>query len=283
MQLEDTESEVLYFDDLLKYLKSLGMDRDTALIYGTLLTEGSMRVSRLASITKIGRSKVYRILSHLQEENAVYIVNTNPMEYSSASPEEYFDSVLKKREKEITELKKKTGHIVKRYRSYKESDISEPGFTPDLKFRFLRSEKSIVSAANKEINRAVKSIGIMLDRDKFYMLRNSETVRMLAGKVKEGVEVRVLTELTEDIVELLDAVPKVLFNIRFRKASFFPTFVIVDKKSIVTVLDDGIPYRKGMKRVLPVALHVNSLNFIQKMCNLFNYAWKDAKPYVKKH
>ncbi len=259
----------------------MGMESDEAVVYGTLLTEGQMRVSRLASITRMGRSKLYRILSYLQEQNAVNIVETNPMVYSSASPDEYFNLRLQRKENEIRALRKKTENIIEKYRESQENASSEEGFPPNFKFRFLRSEKGIVSAANREIKSAESNVRIVLDRDKYYMFRNSETVRLLVGKVSEGVKVRIVTELKDDIIESLDSTPRVQFDIRFRESLFFPTFVIVDRKSIILVLDDGIPYRKGMKRVLPVALHVNSINFIQKMGNLFNYTWNDAKPYVK--
>jgi sugar-specific transcriptional regulator TrmB len=89
---------------LTKTLEEIGLSKNEALVYLTLLDTGSTTATRIAEVSKVHRTNVYDSIERLVKKGLVcYIVKGGAKYYSAANPESMF-GILKQKEEDFRSI-----------------------------------------------------------------------------------------------------------------------------------------------------------------------------------
>jgi sugar-specific transcriptional regulator TrmB len=87
-------------------LKSLGLTKYEALVYIALLRVTGATATEIHEISGVPRASVYPVLDRLLQKNLVAVSHTTPKRFTSISPDEGIDSLLKTVESDARQAKK---------------------------------------------------------------------------------------------------------------------------------------------------------------------------------
>jgi sugar-specific transcriptional regulator TrmB len=177
-------------DDDVEFLNSLGLSHVIAKVYLILVDSGSITFNSLSKVSELNRGDVYRSLFRLQEIGLVEKVIDSPVRWAPVPIREGLSILLEQRDNENSELKKKAGEMLDRYKRKKTITTSDD----EQKSQFvLLPEK----AARRRISEAVRNMKTSLDlvntwrmRQLAFFNQNGERGKALA----RGVRFRIVTD-----------------------------------------------------------------------------------------
>jgi sugar-specific transcriptional regulator TrmB len=118
-------------DEQISVLVELGMSVTQAKIYLSLAKSKSLTAHAIASIAKIARPDVYRILPMLEEAGFVERVIASPLEFHAIPVNMCISILIQKRIMKTAELQKKSSILEKNFSRNSEND------EVDEKFEFM--------------------------------------------------------------------------------------------------------------------------------------------------
>lgn len=271
LQLIRTQSP--YVDELTAELSDiLGMDELEAKIYLNLLRTGPITASALAKKINVDRAKTYRIIDKLSSNGIVSISFSSPKLCIAAEPSEVLSLALKKKEEEITRIRRDGKKIVGKVKDISNSDSKSTVPT----FRVIQGIENITA----QIERILENT-----TDVFYLVTTIEDVsKLYHTTIPEKIK---FTQKHGGIIRLIvdDASQKMLpFIKRFGasevKIGKLPSKgrIVVSKSCPITgkllMSDSAVKGTLHENIDSECALFTNSEEMTNNIFTLCNFIWK---------
>lgn len=268
------EEEFLEIKTVESILTKIGLSLDEARVYITILVSGVNKASDISKMTDIRRPKVYQILERLNNIGAIDLLSSNPLNFVVNNVRNFIDSKIHDMEKDLDILKTNSRMFVSKYDSFQDNRESYN----NSGFMFLKSRESILNEVNKIVSGASSSVKLVIDIDKFYIFDNLKTEALLVKKIKDGIDLHVITGLDERIMKKLTSNPSISYDLRFFTHGILPNFILVDDGWLISLIDLSAAENR-YRHPSPYGLKVSSKDYVQKMENLFDYLWETSNPY----
>ncbi len=273
--LQLTRIQSPYVEELTSELSDiLGMDELEAKIYLNLLRTGPITASALAKEINIDRAKTYRIIDKLSSNGIVSISFSSPKLCIAAEPSEVLSLALKKKEEEITKIKRDGKKIVEKVKDISSSDNKSTVPT----FRVIQGIENITAQVERILENTT---------DVFYLVTTIEDVSKLyhtaiPEKIKQTQKVGGVVRLIVD-----DASSKMLPFIKRFGASEVRIGKLPSKGRIVVSKNCPITGKllmsdSAVKGTLhenidsECALFTNSEEMTNNIFTLCNFIWKSG-------
>ncbi len=247
-------------------------------LWSALLSRGVSTAGELSDIADVPRSRSYDVLESLEKKGFVIMKLGKPIKYLAVPPSEVVERVKKNmmedaRDKVARLATLKDSELLKELETLHNQGIEL--VEPSELSGSIRGRHNLYNHLELSIREAKKRVTIMTTSQG--LLRKVEGLKAaLEAARKKGVEIKIAAPLSKETNPALDELRGIAEvrhanNIRAR-------FCVIDGKNLIfTVLDD-----KDVHPTYDVGIWVNTPFFASAMENMFNLAWKDMKPGLKK-
>lgn len=183
--LEETASELAGF----------GLTRNQAKTYITLTALGVASASEIASLSRIRREEVYRIIPQLENHGVVVRKLENPRKFSAIHPERAIKLLIKSKlrvmKEEVDSLKQKQINLISKLRI-----VELPAQQKKGSIDVISREDNLFSRLTDLAQSAKRQIDaiVSLQNLRYGYLNKSENLKRILGK---AIRVRIVTEILE--------------------------------------------------------------------------------------
>jgi len=243
---------------LLNELIDLGLSSYEARAYITLLRLGEATAPSVAEISKIPLTRIYDVLSSLEDKGLVVIVHQRPKYYKPIDPRSALNNLISyiesRAEAEINRKKKLAKTLEKKLINIKPEEKKIAIDTFIIRGEIIIKNKAI------EILDDARNIVRIAGYKPFLVLKCMELIEKLSER---KLKVRVLGTLSEDCVKLFKK-----FNIEYRKYPFtYSSMIIADDDTILIVLNPG---REN------IAIFSSNEDLVKAHIEFFERLWRES-------
>jgi len=262
---------------LNKLRRYFGLNLYEVRIWTALLSRGVSTAGELSDIANVPRSRAYDILESLEKKGFVMSKIGKPIKYIAIPPEEVIERVKKNMKKEAEER-------IKNLDKLKETEILDELKTlhsqgidvvdPSDLAGSLRGRHNLYNHLELILRGAEKSVTIMTTTTG--IIRKIDSFKPVFMELKKrGVKIRIaapLTKATEKYLKDMQGIADI------RHTNMKGRFIIIDGREVLfMVMDD-----QEVHPSYDVGIWVNTPLFASALENLFELAWKEMKPVLKK-
>jgi sugar-specific transcriptional regulator TrmB len=275
--MEFERTQMPYYEELSAELSSiLGLDELETRIYLNLLRTGPITASALSKEINIDRAKTYRTIDKLSSSGIVSISFSSPKLCIATDPDEILSITLKKKEEEISKIKKDGKKIIDKIKEVSNNDTRSN--TPT--FRIIQGVENITSQIERMLETTTDVVYFVTSLEDVSRLYHSEIPEKIKIAEKAGGSVRLIVD---------DISPKMLPFVRRFGASEVKVGRLPSKGRIV--VSKGCPITgkllmsdSAVKGTLhenvdtECALFTNSEEMTNNIFTLCTFIWKGASP-----
>lgn len=244
-------------------------------VWTALLSRGVSTAGELSNISDVPRSRTYDILENLEKKGFIVMKLGKPIKFVALKPEEVIERVKKNL---IINAQEKT----KRLEKLKNEDILvelNSLFTQGIKFvepsdlsGSIKGRQNVYNHLDMMIREAEKTITIVTTAQG--LNRKLEALMPSLEKAKKrGVKIRIASQVDDSNKEIAKELSKIA-EIRIM-SKIRARFSIVDSEEILFMLLDDDKIHPNYD----VAIYLSTDFFASAMEQLFEYAWKNFKPF----
>ena len=241
-------------EDLRNILNKMGLSSYKIETYLALFKIKSGTIQQIAKNSKVPSCKIYENLKWLHENGYVSMVSQKPLAYRANNPKNIINSEIEKNKEKLEELKNEVEILDINFPAAEKDTIqitiSKEGYFKKMKESVLGAKKSIFYTAQ-------------------HWKTDSELLRLLEQKVKEGVVIKALGPLNKENKLKI----QILKEAGVKVKNFNP------KEAHYAVYDDSlviISLRKEPKQSDYSAIWIKSDSLAEILTNHFNDIWKNA-------
>ncbi|AEM38996.1 transcriptional regulator, TrmB [Pyrolobus fumarii 1A] len=246
-------------EQLVSELIELGLNRYEARAYIALLRLGEAPASTVAEAARIPLTRVYDVLSSLEEKGLVMVIHQRPKLYKAVEPRLALSNLvgyLEARFREELDRKRRLADALVEKLASVEPYGSSRGALDTV---IIRGEAAVRSKAAEILGRASRSVRVAGYRP-FLVINCLPAIEHLA---RRGVRLLVLGELTEKCIEVFER-----YGIAYRRYPFtYSSMMIVDDEEILIVLNPG----REM-----IALYSTNRDLVRAHVEFFERLWREA-------
>ena len=249
-------------DKTKKSLEKIGLTSYEIKSYGTLLKEGEITASEISEKSGVPYSKIYEVLSTLEEKGWLGSDNSRPTKYFAKSPTTALDTTQQNAENEF--LKNKSVILTELTSVYEKSGTSEK---PDI--WVISGAMNIVAKIMELVENCRSEVLIAIPQ------AGEEIVKQALPKLRQlnekGVKITILTsdKLDKESVKAISRIAKIKI-----KSGLFGGGIISDKRYVVILMGPEISGSKTTDIVAIWADHAGLAGFAKEY---FEYLLKDAR------
>ena len=277
LQLEYDERKELTssrnVDSLSAQLSSiLGLEEMEAHVYLNLLRVGPISASALAKEIDVERTKTYRTIEKLLNQNIVTTTFSKPKLCVATKPEEVLKMILQRKEDELKLLKQSKEDVVKKI---KETVPTNHG-TNMPTFHIIQGRTNIYSNIGKLIENSSNDVYIVTslkDISRMYHTSIPEKIKICE---KNGGRVLLLTEISNE--KLIPFAKRFgATETRIRKVHSKGR-MIVEKNKQMIMSDEITKENESSSVESDYAFSTNSNEMVNNINTLCDFLWKNSKP-----
>jgi len=242
--------------ELEDLLKDFGFNQYKRKIYWALLTLKEATVIEINKLSKVPLSKIYEVINDLMHDGLVELSEIRPKKYKVVHSTDFFENIIKSREKELVKLKKENKKLLEFFKKIKEK--------PSYRFNLMQGKQQVIENIAKTVDGTSYSYWAVIT----FTTYPNPLIPVLKRKIREGLEAKVIGPPGKEktakeyknlgaqvkIIDILDNITR--FSIHDKKYLYF-TFPDVEKDY--------------------TSLFTNSPYLIKKMIELFNYYWQKGE------
>ncbi len=260
-------------DSLSSQLSSiLGLEEMEAHVYLNLLRVGPISASALAKEIDVERTKTYRTIEKLLNQNIVSTTFSKPKLCVATKPEEVLKMILQRKEDELKLLKDTKGDVVKKIKEMVPAIHKNNMPT----FHIIQGRTNIYSNIGKLIENSTDNVYIVTtlkDISRMYHTSIHEKIKICE---KNGGRVLLLTEINDK--KLLPFVKRfgateVRVGIVRSKGR-----MIVQKNNQMIMSDNTAKENESLGIESDYAFSTNSTEMVNNIDTLCNFLWNNSKP-----
>ena len=277
MQLEYEERKELTssrnVDSLSLQLSSiLGLEQMEAHVYLNLLRIGPISASALAKQIDVERTKTYRTIEKLLNQNIVTTTFSKPKLCVAAKPEEVLKMILQIKEDELKLLKQSREDIIKKI----QETVPTNNGTNLPTFHIVQGRSNIYSNIGKLIENSSNDVYIVTslkDISRMYYTSIPEKIKICE---KNGGRVLLLTEMSDETL-IPFAKRFGATETRIRKVHAKGRMIVEKDKQMI--MSDEIKKENESSSVeSDYAFSTNSNEMVNNINTLCGFLWKNSKP-----
>jgi sugar-specific transcriptional regulator TrmB len=256
-------------------LQLFGLSEREAKVYLKLASSGQMRASELAKELRMHRLDTYHALKNLETKEMVEATLSRPMRFEALPLEEVIE-IIKFKDREEAR-KKSDAYIQLEEASKKLAEISDKKSASENRnsdrIQILSGRRTINEKWLKIISFAEREILIVAtDKGVVHSLL-SRTFETLQRKLREGLNVKVFTPITQLNVKQIEGIRK---GARHLTTSASAGLCIVDGNKALIVTEPSTTSFPSTERE-ESAILTNSRSIVQTLRTLFFVGW-DTSP-----
>ncbi len=277
MQLEHEDRKELTttrnVDSLSLQLSSiLGLEEMEAHVYLNLLRIGPISASALAKEIDVERTKTYRTIEKLLNQNIVSTTFSKPKLCVATKPEEVLKMILQTKEDELELLKQSKDDVVKKINETVPSNHE----TNMPTFHIIQGRTNIYSNIGKLIENSSNDVYIVTslkDISRMYHTSIPEKIKICE---KNGGRVLLLTEINDE--KLIPFAKRFgATETRVRKVHAKGR-MIVEKDKQMIMSDETTKENENSSVESDYAFSTNSNEMVNNINTLCGFLWKNSKP-----
>ena len=249
----------------------LGLDDLEAKIYLNLLRVGPISASALAKEIDIERTKMYRTVEKLINQNIVSSTFSKPKLCIATEPEEVLKMIMQRKEDDLKKLKMTKGQVIKKIKEIVPTTNSRNLPT----FHIIQGSSNIYSDIGKLIENSddiVYIVTTLKDISKMYHTNIPEKIKTCE---KNGGEVRLLTEMNDfglkSYIERMDATETKLSKLASKGR------IVVSKDMQMIMSDATMKDQESSNVSSDFAFSTNSYEMVNNIYTLCTLLWKNSK------
>jgi len=255
--------------EIIDTLKNLGLSEYESKAYSTLLIFNHLKASEISKESGIPQSKIYEVLERLVEKKLIEVYTIRPKEFKVIAPQSILESLIREKEKEILNVKKRIKDLIKIVNSNNDGTEVMDGF-------WASKEKGYVNF--------FKRVCEMYERSREYIYIISRNFswaydlgRAFRAATKRGVEVHAIG--VGEMNKLKRNRAKWFYDhgakIRIIKNEIHPSLVDVDGKEALLRLDVN-PTKK--KKFVFTSIYSRDVSLVKVLDTYVKNLWKRARP-----
>jgi sugar-specific transcriptional regulator TrmB len=250
-----------------KVLTQLGLTTSQAQVYLTLTKLGTATAKSAASIDRLDRANVYRILSDLQKLNLVEKMLTKPINFKALPIKEGIQMLLENRQKEQQEIEATTKELIEKY---KKTSLEKP--IEDCQFSLIPENKAILRKIREMNENCQESYDLIFNGRAFFEI--VDDMKIYFKKLfKKGVTMRFIVYLNEGekLYTELSSLPRnKQLSIRYTSKPPSTMLLLCDKK-------EALLNTTSTAHIKETSLWSNNPIMVAILQDHFNQRWKEAK------
>ena len=260
-------------DSLSSQLSSiLGLEEMEANIYLNLLRVGPISASALAKEIDVERTKTYRTIEKLLNQNIVSTTFSKPKLCVATKPEEVLKMILQRKEDDLKLLKDTKGDVVKKIKEMVPANTKNSMPT----FHIVQGRSNIYSNIGKLIENSTDNVYIVTslkDISRMYHTSIPEKIKICE---KNGGHVLLLTEISDE--KLIPFAKRFgATETRMRKVHSKGR-MIVEKDKQMIMSDEITKENENSSVESDYAFSTNSNEMVNNINTLCDFLWKNSKP-----
>ena len=271
-ELSKELTSIQNIDSLGTQLSSiLGLDDLEAKIYLNLLRVGPISASALAKEIDIERTKMYRTIEKLINQNIVSSTFSKPKLCIATEPEEVLKMIMQRKEDDLKKLKMTKTEVIKKIKEIVPTTNSKNLPT----FHIIQDSSNIYSEIGKLIENSTDIVYIVTtlkDISKMYHTNIPEKIKICE---KNGGEVRLLTEMNNfgflSYIERIDATETKLSKLASKGR------IVVSKDMQMIMSDATMKDQESNYVSSDFAFSTNSYEMVNNIYTLCTLLWKSSK------
>ena len=249
----------------------LGLDDLEAKIYLNLLRLGPISASALAKEIDIERTKMYRTIEKLINQNIVSSTFSKPKLCIATEPEEVLKMIMQRKEDDLKKLKMTKVQVIKKIKEI--IPIKNSKNVPT--FHIIQGSTNIYSDIGKLIENSKNTVYIVTplkDISKMYHTSIPEKIKICE---KNGGEVRLLTEMSDyglrSYIDRIGATETKLAKLASKGR------IIVEKDKQMIMSDATLKEDENNSVMSDFAFSTNSYEMVNNNFILCTLLWKNSK------
>lgn len=264
----------LQVQEIVDRLAAVGVPRDEASAYVTLLTQGPTKASDLAAALGVPRPKAYRLVQGLAQRGFVASTLQRPMRFEASPPERLFEELFAAQSAHAQRLEVARRELVPVLSGLKAHDVA-PGRAA---VRVLQGRRDVYRAVERLVLGAKKSLlGISTHPAAVMMAEGAGVWDTILDRARHGLDVRGLLKTTPElrarVATQLAELPR--WQLRHVDTSRMLRFIIADERDcIVWVVSDPSP---SPVSGADVALAGDAPDFVSVHMALFEGLWSSGE------
>jgi len=252
----------------------LGLEEMEANIYLNLLRVGPISASALAKEVDVERTKTYRTIEKLLNQNIVSTTFSKPKLCVATKPEEVLKMILQRKEDELKLLKDTKVDVVKKIKEMIPADHKNRMPT----FHIIQGRANIYSNIGKLIENSTDNVYIVTtlkDISRMYHTSIPEKIKICE---KNGGRVLLLTEINDE--KLLPFVKR-FGATEVRVGIVRSKGRMIVQKNNQMIMSDNTAKEDGVVGIeSDYAFSTNSIEMVNNIDTLCNFLWKNSKPLM---
>lgn len=257
--------------EIIETLAYFGLEDIDSKVYMGLLQTGPVSVGTLSAKLDIDRGKTYRALNRLRNMGVVTTTFSNPTLCSAVPPTEALNTIVERKQDEITTMKNLSQKIVEDISVIvRETDVQEIS-----SFIIIQGRSNIYSRVSKLLQKASGVVYIVAPSEDLMRMYHTSIPERIQLLKEEGVQVRILTEVSGEkelsFVHRLDP-----SEIRIGKLPSKSRMIVEENKQLI--MSGALNGSMDLNDETDSVMHTNSLEMVSNMFSLCSLLWNKSKP-----
>lgn len=257
--------------EIIETLAYFGLEDIDSKVYMGLLQTGPVSVGTLSAKLDIDRGKTYRALNRLRNMGVVTTTFSNPTLCSAVPPTEALNTIVERKQDEITTMKNLSQKIVEDISVIvRETDVQEVS-----SFIIIQGRSNIYSRVSKLLQKASGVVYIVAPSEDLMRMYHTSIPERIQLLKEEGVQVRILTEVSGEkelsFVHRLDP-----SEIRIGKLPSKSRMIVEENKQLI--MSGALNGSMDLNDETDSVMHTNSLEMVSNMFSLCSLLWNKSKP-----
>ena len=252
-----------------------GLSEKEAQLYLHLLKYGPKPTSLLAKSLKTYREDVYRTLTVLIDKGMVKPSLDSPTIYVAVDLNIALETALKKHESELREMesRKQELHEISKQQHFRPSDEFST-------FRILKSVKDVMAMSITSLNSIEQEFLACVNEVATVIVDLFGINEVGKAFVDRGGKIRVITDISVPIIELVQRLLDIGYDIRHFSHYSGVMFVVFDRKSCISAINADVK-RMSLNEPLS-ALWSDDSAYANYLVSTFELLWEQAVPAAQR-
>ncbi|HXW01744.1 MAG TPA: helix-turn-helix domain-containing protein [Candidatus Nitrosotenuis sp.] len=256
--------------EILEALAFFGLEEIDSKVYMGLLQTGPVSVGALSAKLDIDRGKTYRALNRLRNMGVVTTTFSNPTLCSAILPTEALNTILERKQDEITTMKNLSQKIVEDISIIvKNTDVQEIS-----SFVIIQGRSNIYSRVSKLLQKASGVVYIVAPPEDLMRMYHTPIPERIEAIKENGADVRILTEVSGDkelsFIHRLNPT-----EIRLGKLPSKSRMIVEESKQLI--MSGALNASMDLNDESDSVMQTNSMEMVSNMFSLCTLLWNKSK------
>lgn len=255
-------------EDLQRALVGFGLAEAEAKAFYHLSKMGESTATEVAKESGLSRAEVYRAADGLEAQGLIERTMSRPQRFIPKPIDDALEVLLTTRRADLADLETQRERVAQLWPKHAGPEEAE-----EQRFKIQKGRTQIEGMITRMLERAEREIAIAAPHRTIFKLVSWGLGKAMTAAAERGVQVRIITQLTEDMLDQQGVLPDAT-EVRHSELPTYAQFVIIDQKEIaIYVTVDPVVGTTGRPETV---LWLNSPDFTMGQQTLFDDMWMQS-------